>query len=73
MEDMMKENMKEREFSFLDRNYVEEFKDSKTLRQVLSNAIVLQRADVATKYYEMDDGLLISLFFKNPPGRLLRR
>jgi hypothetical protein len=29
---MMKENMKEREFSFLDRNYVEEFRDSNTLR-----------------------------------------
>lgn len=69
----MKENMKEREFSFLDRNYVEEFRDANTLRQVLSNAIVCQRADVATKYYELDDGLLVSLFFKNPPGRLLRR
>lgn len=26
-----------------------------------------------TDYYEMDDGLLISVYFKNPPGRLLRR
>jgi hypothetical protein len=40
LEDMMKENMKEREFSFLDRNYVEEFRDAKTLRQVISNSIV---------------------------------
>ena len=26
-----------------------------------------------TEYFEMDDGLLVSMFFKNPPGRLLRR
>ena len=24
-------------------------------------------------YYELDDGLLLSVYFKNPPGRLLRR
>ena len=28
---------------------------------------------MATDYYPMDDGLLVSIFFKNPPGRLLRR
>jgi hypothetical protein len=28
---------------------------------------------MVTEYYEMDDGLLVSMFFKNPPGRLLRR
>ena len=31
------------------------------------------RPDVATKYYKEDDGLLVSMYFKNPPGRLLRR
>ena len=31
------------------------------------------RPEVVTDYYEMDDGLLVALFFKNPPGRLLRR
>ena len=29
--------------------------------------------DVETQYYEKDDALLISMFFKNPPGRLMRR
>ena len=28
--------------------------------------------DVVTDYYEMLDGLLISMYFKNPPGRLIR-
>ena len=67
-EDMMKETMKERDFSFLDRNYVEEFKDASTLRQVLCKAMTLNRADVQTKYFDMDDGLLVSLYYKNPPG-----
>ena len=31
------------------------------------------RPDMVTEYYPMDDGLLLSIFFKNPPGRLLRR
>lgn len=73
LEGLMKETMKEREFNFLDRNYVEEFKDSHVMRQVLSEAFLLSKADVATKYYGMGDGLLVSLFYKNPPGRLLRR
>ena len=73
LEGLMKEAMKEREFNFLDRNYVEEYKDAHVVRQVLSEAILLSKADVATKYYAMGDGLLVSLFYKNPPGRLLRR
>lgn len=28
---------------------------------------------MTTKYFEEDDGLLVSMYFKNPPGRLLRR
>ena len=28
--------------------------------------------DTVTEYYEMLDGLLVSLYFKNPPGRLIR-
>lgn len=35
--------------------------------------MTLARADVQTKYFDMDDGLLVSLYYKNPPGRLLRR
>ena len=26
-----------------------------------------------TEYFKMGDGLLVSIFYKNPPGRLLRR
>jgi hypothetical protein len=42
------------------------------MRQILSDAITLNRPDVLTKYYELDDGLLIALLYKNPPDRLLR-
>ena len=59
-------------FSFLDRNYVEEFKDRNTMRQVLSSVMSTMQPDVVTEYYEMLDGLLVSMYFKNPPGRLIR-
>lgn len=72
-EDMMHKTLTERSFSFLDRNYVEEHKESNTMRQALASAMIGLRPDVLTEYFEMDDGLLVSLFFKNPPGRLLRR
>jgi len=70
---MMKEAQPERQYHFLDRNYMEEFKDPETMRQVLSNLILTLRPDVSMKYHEMEDALLVALFFKNPPGRLLRR
>ena len=72
-ENMMKKSLKERTFSFLDRNYCEEYKDSHTVRQIISGALNSLRPEMVTDYYEMDDGLLVALFFKNPPGRLLRR
>ena len=72
-ENMMQESQPEREFHFLDRNYMEEYKDSNTMRQVLSTAMSQLQPDVETQYYEKDDGLLIALFFKNPPGRLMRK
>ena len=70
---MMQESQPEREFHFLDRNYMEEYKDSNTMRQVLSTATSQLQPDIETQYYEKDDGLLIALFFKNPPGRLMRK
>lgn len=72
-ENMMKNKLKDRTFSFLDRNYVEEYKDQNIMRQVLSRALSEQRPDVLTEYFELEDGLLVSIFFKNPQGRLLRR
>jgi len=41
-ETMMQVKQPERTFSFLDRNYVEEYKDSNTMRQVLSTAMSQQ-------------------------------
>ena len=72
-EKMMKKNLPEREFSFLDRNFIEEYNSPNTVRQILSAAINQLRPDTMSEYYELDDGLLVSLYFKNPPGRLLRR
>lgn len=69
----MQKNLPERTFDFLDRNFVEEINNADTMRQILWKAITDSRADVMTEYYELDDGLLVSVFFKNPPGRLLRR
>ena len=71
--DMMGKNLPERTFDFLDRNFVEEIHDSNTLRQIIWSALTESRADVMSDYYELDDGLLVSIYFKNPPGRLLRR
>jgi hypothetical protein len=55
----------------LDRNFVEKL-DSLTFRQELALALK-QRPDVVYQYYEREDALLLALYFKNPPGRLLRR
>jgi hypothetical protein len=67
----MKEKEKERDFFFLDRNFVEKY-ESKALRQQIANLLRLQ-PDLAFHYYPSEDALLLALYFKNPPGRLLRR
>lgn len=72
-EKMMLKKQPEQTFHFLDRNYVEEFKDRNTMRQILSQTMSRMQPDIVTEYYEMLDGLLISMYFKNPPGRLLRK
>lgn len=68
---MLKNKQPERDFDFLDRNYVEKY-DALTLRQELA-AVLNLRSDIVYQYYERDDSLLLALYFKNPPGRLLRR
>lgn len=55
----------------MDRNYVEKF-DATTLRQILAQAIRL-KPDIVTKYLASEDALLLGIYQKNPPGRLLRR
>ena len=71
-EKMMLEQQPEQSFCFLDRNFVEEFKSKETMRQVLSQAQAAMLPDVVTQYYEMLDGLLLAMYHKNPPGRLIR-
>lgn len=61
----------EREFFFLDRNYMERF-DATTLRQVLAQALKY-KPDIVTHYDQREDALLLGVYYKNPPGRLLRR
>ena len=68
---MFKQAHPEREFQFTDRNFVEKF-DATTLRQILSQAIRL-KPEIVTKYLQSEDALLLGIYFKNPPGRLLRR
>lgn len=68
---MMKAKEPERDFSFLDRNFIEKY-DQKTLRQQLAFLFRFQ-PDLAYTYYPNEDALLLSVYFKNPPGRLLRR
>ena len=59
----MHEKQPERTFSFLDRNYVEEYKDTNTMRQVLANAMSELQPEVQSQYFDKDDGLLVSMFF----------
>jgi len=61
----------ERDFFFLDRNYAERF-DATTLRQVLARALRFN-PDLVYQYDKNEDALLLGVYFKNPPGRLLRR
>lgn len=69
---MMKKEQPEQNFNFLDRNYQEEYKDRNTMRQILSSSMSCLQPDMATEYYEIGDGLLVGMYFKNPPGRLIR-
>jgi hypothetical protein len=71
-ERMMLKQQPEQSFHFLDRNFVEEFKDRSTMRQVLAEAMTQMMPDTVTEYYEMLDGLLVAMYHKNPPGRLIR-
>jgi len=71
-ERMMSKKQPEQSFHFLDRNFLDQFKDRDTMRQVLSTSMICLQPDVVTDYYEQLDGLLVALYFKNPPGRLMR-
>jgi hypothetical protein len=67
---MMKSKEPERDFFFLDRNFMERL-DATTLRQQLGQALRL-KPNICYQYLPSEDALMLALYFKNPPGRLLR-
>lgn len=69
-EDLMKAKEKERDWKFFNRNYVK-ILSKDAVKYELSKALLLS-PHIATRYCSREDGLLISLYFKNPPGRILR-
>jgi len=69
--ELMKEKEQERDWNFYNRNFWKELtKDA--VKYELSRAFLLD-PNVATQYNEREDGLLVSLYFKNPPGRIMRK
>ena len=71
MEQMLEKDNAQQEWNFGNRIFEEKY-NPQTLWQALSQMMVLE-PDIASKYYSRDDSLLLSLYFKNPPGRLLRK
>jgi hypothetical protein len=71
LENAMKSVQPEREWSFGDRKYEEKL-TTPVLVQTLSKALLFD-PDVLAHYYARTDSLLLALFFKTPPGRILRR
>ena len=69
-ENLMKAKEKERDWKFFNRNYVK-ILSKDAVKYELSKALLLS-PHIATQYCSREDGLLISLYFKNPPGRILR-
>lgn len=67
----MREKESERDWNFFDRNYVRPLTQD-ALKVELSRYLLLN-PNIATKYYDKEDGLLVCMYFKNPPGRILRK
>lgn len=70
-ENMMKSKEKEREWDFGDRIF-EERLNSNVLKQRLYRSLLFE-PDIQSIYDEDEDALLLSLYFRNPPGRILRK
>ena len=70
LSDMMTEAAS-RPYSFFGRDY-EERMSPKILKQAVMNAMLLE-PDIQTKYYAREDALLLALFYKTPPGRVVRK
>lgn len=58
-------------WQFGNRVYMERH-NKNTLTQTFYRAL-LQDPHVVTKYNEKDDNLFVAMYFKNPPGRILRK
>ncbi|CAD8197924.1 unnamed protein product [Paramecium octaurelia] len=70
-EELLKENEPEKEWHFGDRIYMERH-NRNTLRQKFYEAL-LNDPQVIMKYLPDDDALMICCYYKNPPGRTLRK
>lgn len=70
-EEYMKEVEPEREWEFGSRVYMERH-NKNTLMQTMYR-LMLQDPTVVTKYNPLDDNLYVMMYFKNPPGRILRK
>ena len=69
-ETMMTDKESEREWKFFDRYYAKPLsKDA--LKYELSQSMLLN-PEIATQYCAREDALLCALYFKNPPGRIIR-
>jgi hypothetical protein len=67
----LREAEAERQWDFGKRVFAERF-NKNTLTQTLYRALLFDPT-VLTKYNARDDNLLVALYFKNPPGRILRQ
>ena len=70
-EAVFKEFEPKKKFDFGDRQYIERHSKN-TLSQTLFRYL-LYDADTISKYDESSDSLLLCLYFKNPPGRQLKK
>lgn len=60
-----------REFDFGDRVYEERF-NANILRQKLYQALLFD-PETYTQYNDKEDSLLLGVYYKNPPGRVIRK
>ena len=61
----------EREWNFGNRSYLERH-NKNTLISTFYKALLFE-PNIVTKYNEKDDNLYVAMYFKNPPGRILRK
>lgn len=72
-EQLMKEHepANEGSWDFFDRNYVQVQMSKEALKHSMAQDLMLA-PDIATKYDAKTDGLYLAVYYKNPPGRLMR-